>query len=145
MDTPFILEEVYQVPKEKVWKALTDAGSLRQWYFPQLLQFEPVTGFEFKFADDGSPYQKKWQVTQVESGTVLAHNWAYDGYPGQSEVTFELSGSGQKTKLRLSHTGLASFPKDPHFARARFENGWKTILGRNLRNYLERKKNEAGG
>jgi uncharacterized protein YndB with AHSA1/START domain len=83
-----------------------------------------------------SLYQKEWRVTKVEDGRTLAHSWVYKGYPGSSEVTFELFKEGDKTRLKLTHTGLASFPTDAHFARHRFEEGWKQILGINLKNHL---------
>ena len=139
MDTPFVMEQIYDASTSEVWQALTDENKMRKWYFPQLKKFEPLVGFEFDFTDDGSAYQKEWRVTKVKDGRVLAHSWIYKGYPGSSEVTFELFEEGDKTKLRLTHTGLASFPHDPHFARHRFEDGWKQIIGINLRNYLENK------
>jgi len=137
METPFQFEQVYNAPLETVWQALTDENKMRQWYFPQLIQFKPVVGFQFVFANDGSPYQKEWRVTKVETGRLLAHTWMYKGYPGSSEVRFELYEEGDKTRLKLTHTGLSSFPGDPHFARSRFENGWKQILATNLKALLE--------
>ena len=94
---------------------------------------EPKAGFEFGFSDLGSSYQKVWTVTRVIDGHLLAHSWTYKGYPGSSEVSFELSDMGDRSKLKLTHTGLASFPRDPHFGRQRFEEGWKNILGNNLK------------
>jgi uncharacterized protein YndB with AHSA1/START domain len=136
MDTPFVLEQVYDAPIKKVWQALTDENRMRTWYFPQLMKFEPIVSFEFVFFNDGSLYQKEWRVTKVEDRRTLAHSWVYKGYPGSSEVTFELFKEGDKTRLELTHTGLASFPTDAHFARHRFEEGWKQILGINLKNHL---------
>ena len=138
MDKPFELEQVYDAPIEKVWQALTDKDSMREWYFPQLINFEPVAGFKFEFNDAGSNYKKEWQVTQVEAGRKLAHTWVYKNYPGSSEVTFELFNEGGKTRLKLTHTGLASFPHKAHFARHRFEDGWHSIIGSNLKSYLEK-------
>lgn len=137
MNTPFVIEQIYSAPVEKVWQALTDENKMREWYFPQLKKFEPVVGFEFVFTNDGSPYQKEWRVTQVVERRKLAHTWVYQGYPGSSEVTFELVAEGNKTRLKLTHTGLASFPHDPHFARHRFEGGWNQIVRSNLKNYVE--------
>jgi uncharacterized protein YndB with AHSA1/START domain len=136
MDVPLVFQHVYDAPIEEVWQALTDENRMRAWYFPQLKKFKPVVGFEFIFSNDGSPYQKEWHVTKVEDGKVLAHRWIYRGYPGSSEVTFELFKEGDKTRLRLTHTGLASFPGDAHFARHRFEDGWKQILESTLKNHL---------
>ena len=131
------MEQVYDASTAEVWQALTDKNEMKKWYFPQLMEFEPLVDFEFVFVNDGSAYQKEWRVTKVTAGRLLAHSWTYKGYPGGSEVTFELFDEGEKTRLRLTHTGLASFPHDPHFARHRFEDGWKQIIGTNLKNYLE--------
>lgn len=125
MDTPFILEQAYDAPIDAVWQALANKDPMKVWYFPQLISFEPVEGFDMSFDDDGSAYKKQWQVTQVVPGKKLAHNWRYQGYEGASEVIFELFEEGGRTRLRLTHTDLASFPNGPHFARNRFEDGWK--------------------
>lgn len=141
MNTPVVIQQIYDAPIEKVWKALTDKHQMKGWYFPQLLKFQPVVGFKFEFEKDGSPYEKEWVVTKVVEESVLAHTWRYKNYPGTSEVTFQLSKEGHRTKLRLTHTGLESFPDDPHFARHRFEDGWARIIGRDLKKLLE--KNES--
>jgi hypothetical protein len=67
----------------------------------------------------------------------LAHSWVYKGYPGSSEVIFELFEQDDKTRLKVTHTDIESFPRDPHFARHRFEEGWNRILGTNLKHFLE--------
>ena len=137
MDNPLIKEFLYDVPIEKVWDALTSTPKMRKWYFPQLQKFEPIVGYKFQFDDSGSEYQKEWIVTKVTKGRTLAHSWAYKGYPGSSEVIFDLFDEGNKTKLRVTQTNLESFPNDPHFKRERFDWGWNNLLGHNLKNLLE--------
>jgi len=136
MNAPFVLERVFNAPIKKVWHVLTDTRKMKEWYFPALLKFVPFVGSKFEFLDDGSPYQKEWIVTEVKAGRKLAHTWSYKGYPGSSEVVFELFDAGNKTKLRLNHSGIESFPDDPHFARHRFEDGWARIIGVNLKDCL---------
>ncbi len=46
-DEPFVMEKVYDSPVEKVWSALTEKDAMKDWYFPQILAFEPVVGFKF--------------------------------------------------------------------------------------------------
>jgi len=133
---PFIAEYVYDAPVENVWQALIDKTAMKEWYFDQIVSFEPIEGFEFQFSNDGSTYQKEWIVMRVITGSLLAHSWAYKGYAGNSEVTFELFAEGRKTMLRLTHTGLESFTEEGHFARERFVDGWERILGENLRRYV---------
>lgn len=134
---PFVLERVFNAPIERVWQALTDKNRMKAWYFSQIKEFEPRVGFEFKFTGDGSAYIKNWVVTGITEGTKLAHTWDYKGHEGSSEVSFELVDQGNRTLIKLTHSGIESFPKDPHFARANFESGWNRIIGNNLKNFLE--------
>lgn len=139
MTISLIKEFSYSVPIEKVWEALIDTDKMREWYFPQLLKFEPAVGYQFKFEDTHAEYQKEWIVTDIQPGKTFAHSWAYKGYSGRSEVVFDLFEEGTNTRLRVTQTGLESFPDHSHFKRERFEWGWDTILGQNLKNLLEKK------
>lgn len=56
---------------------------------------------------------------------------------GESEVKFDLITKEKGTKIRVTHTGLHSFPNAPHFKRERFEWGWNNLLGKNLKTLLE--------
>ena len=138
MNTALVQEYRYDVPIENVWKALTEKDQMKIWYFPQLKEFEPRVGFKFQFDDDSAEYHKEWVVTKCEVGKTLGHSWAYKGFLGKSEVTFELSPEQNKTKLKVTQTGLDSFPSHPHFKRERFELGWENLLGKNLKNLLEK-------
>jgi uncharacterized protein YndB with AHSA1/START domain len=134
---PLVTERVFNLPLDTVWQSLTNKNALREWYFTQLEDVKPIPGFEFKFTDDGSAFQKEWRVTQVAEAQKFAHTWAYKGYTGLSEVSFELFAESGKTKLRITHTGLESFSDDPHFARNRFAWGWEYI-GNKLDEYLKK-------
>lgn len=140
MSTSLIKEFNYSVPIAKVWQALSDKDKMRSWYFPQLLNFEPVVGFKFQFDDNHADYQKEWVVTKVTAGKTLAHNWAYKGFQGSSEVIFDLFSDEGNTVLRVTQTNLESFPDHPHFKRERFEWGWDNLLGNNLKQLLEDNK-----
>lgn len=137
MDAPLVKEFLYDVPISKVWQALTSTEKLKKWYFPQLRAFKPVIGFKFEFDDDNAGYQKEWIVTNVVEGKMLAHSWAYKGYPGSSEVIFDLFPENGTTRLSVTQTDLESFPKHPHFQRERFSSGWDNLLGHNLKQLLE--------
>ena len=135
MSTPLVRERVFDAPLDRLWRALTETEAMKERYFDQVQPFEPIVGFAFGFSDDGSAYQKEWKVTQVVEDQKLALIWAYKGYTGRSEVAFELFGEGDKTRLRITHTGLETFPRDAHFARQRFEWSWD-LIGDKLSDFL---------
>lgn len=138
---PIIVEQEYNASPDKVWNALTDSDEMRNWYF-DLPEFKPEVSFNFQFTggpDDGVQYLHLCEVTEVVPGKKLTYSWRYDGYEGNSFVTFELFGEGDKTRLKLTHMGLESFPQEnKDFAVTNFEKGWDDIIHKNLKDYLEK-------
>ena len=140
-NAPFVIERTFDAPTAKIWKAITDKNDMKQWYF-DLAEFRPEVGFEFQFY--GGPPEKQYlhlcKITEIIPGKRLTYSWRYDGYSGISFVTFELFEEGNRTRVKLTHAGLDSFPKDvPDFAKHNFVNGWTDIIGRSLREYVEKK------
>ncbi|GAB2789046.1 hypothetical protein GCM10027275_37480 [Rhabdobacter roseus] len=136
---PLILERRYRAPIEKVWQALTDHEQMKQWYF-DLPEFKPEVGFAFRFegGKDGNKYLHLCEVTEVVVGQKLTYSWRYDGYAGNSFVTFELFDEGEYTRLVLTHAGLETFPlSNPDLARGNFEAGWNEIIGTSLKEFVE--------
>jgi hypothetical protein len=69
----------------------------------------------------------------------LAYTWRYKGYPGSSQVIFELFASGNQTQLKVMHMGVDSFAANgPDFARESFGAGWTYILGTSLKQFVEK-------
>jgi uncharacterized protein YndB with AHSA1/START domain len=136
---PVTVEVVLDAPIERVWKAITDKNDMKQWYF-DLVDFKAEPGFEFQFEggpDPKEPYVHLCKVVESIPNKKLSYSWKYAGYPGNSLVTFELSEEGTKTKLRLTHTGLETFPADnKDFARENFVGGWNQLIGVSIKDYL---------
>lgn len=139
---PFVMERTYDAPISKVWKALTDKDEMKQWYF-DLAEFKPETGFEFQFYGEGhkgEKYLHLCKISEVVPGKKLTYSWRYDGYEGNSYVTFELFEEGDKTRLKLTHEGLETFPQNnPDFAKESFAEGWTHIIGVSLPGFVETK------
>ncbi|MFA6469325.1 MAG: SRPBCC domain-containing protein [Bacteroidota bacterium] len=137
---PFIIERSYTASVEQVWKAITDSGEMKQWYF-DLPGFRAEIGYTFEFF--GGPPEKQYRhlctVTEVIPNKKLTYSWRYDGYAGNSFVTFELFDEGNATRVKLTHAGLESFPKEnPDLAKQNFAMGWTDIIGRSLKEFLEK-------
>jgi len=140
-NNPVIIERIFNAPAATVWKALTDNNDMKQWYFP-LPEFRPEVGFEFSFTGgkDDRQYLHLCKVNDVIPGKKITYSWRYDGYEGNSFVSFELFAEGEKTRLKLTHEGLETFPaSNPDFAASNFVAGWTHIIGTSLKDYLEKK------
>lgn len=138
---PFVIEQTYDAPVGKVWKALTDKSQMKQWYF-DVSDFRPQVGFEFSF-EGGTPeksYTHLCKVLEVIPEKKLVYTWSYQGYPGLSTLTFELFSENEKTRLKLTHSGLETFPAEtnPDFAKKNFEMGWTEITSKMLRSFVEK-------
>lgn len=139
MDQAFVIERSYNAPASKVWKAITGKTEMKKWYF-DIDPFEAVEGFEFQFYGMGSKGEKflhLCKIIEVVENKRLKYSWRYDIYPGNSVVTFELFEEGDKTRLKLTHEGLETFPQDNEdFAKESFAKGWTELIGKMLPEYL---------
>ena len=135
---PLIVERSYNAPVAKVWEALTDLKKLRQWYF-NLDEFKAEVGFEFEFTagDDKMQYRHLCRITEVIPFKKIAYTWRYDGFPGDSEVSFEVAEKGAGSHVTITHKGLESFPDSPSFARKSFNGGWTHFIG-TLQEFVEK-------
>ncbi len=137
---PIRMERIYNAKVKKVWQAITDNNQMKQWYF-DIAEFKPEVGFEFQFTGegkDGEKYIHLCKVVEVIKEKKITYSWRYDGFEGNSFVTFELSAEGEETKLKLTHTGLETFPaNNPDFAKESFTEGWNYITGTSLKQFVE--------
>ena len=138
---PIVINRIFNAPVARVWKALTSADQMREWYF-DLKEFKAEVGFEFDFVveHEGNKYHHLCRVTEVIPEEKIAYTWRYKGEPGNSLVTFELFPDGNRTRLKLTHTGIETFPKTPAYARKNFEAGWTAIIGSELKQFVESSK-----
>lgn len=136
---PIVIERVYNASPEKVWKALTEVSDMKHWYF-DIKEFRAEPGFKFSFYEpgDAKKFQHNCEVTEVIHGKKLTYSWSYSMDPAVTFVSFELFPEGDKTRLKLTHTGVEKFAADnPDLAKENFVAGWTEIIGKNLKNYLE--------
>jgi len=139
--SPLVVEKTIQAPASTIWEAMTNRDQMKQWYF-DIESFKPEVGFEFSFTgeDKGVKFVHYYKITEVIPGKKLAYSWRYRDFPGMSHVSFELFPEGESTKVRITHEGLETFPKNnSSFGVASFTAGWEYILGTSLRNFVEKK------
>jgi len=136
-----VIERTFNAPIAKVWRAITDVDQMRAWYF-DLKEFKPEVGFEFEFSveHEGMTYHHLCRVTEVVPQKKIAYTWRYKGEAGDSLVTLELFAEDDNTRVKLTHTGIETFPKTPAYARKNFESGWTAIIGTELKQFVEQSK-----
>jgi uncharacterized protein YndB with AHSA1/START domain len=134
-----VIERTFNAPVARVWKALTDVDQMREWYF-DLKEFKPDVGFEFEFVVEhkGMKYHHLCKITEVIPRKKIAYTWRYKGHEGDSLVTFELFAEDEKTRLKLTHEGLETFPRTAAFTRDDFKQGWTAITAE-LKQFVEPK------
>jgi hypothetical protein len=72
-------------------------------------------------------------------GKKISYSWRYDDFEGNSLLSFELFDEGNYTILKLTHSGLETFPNLPEFSPESFRKGWDYIIGTALKKFLEKK------
>lgn len=136
-----VIERVFDADRNSVWRAISDRELMKLWYF-DIPEFRAEVGFKFEFVV-GDPNGKSWshlcEVTEVELETRLTYSWKYEGYGGISYVTFELLDENESTRLKLTHSGLETFPPEvPELDVHNFETGWNANINTVLKEYLEK-------
>lgn len=128
-------------PVEKVWKALTDKAQMKEWYF-DISDFDLGVHREFNFYEPGKEkkYHHHGEILEIVPNEKLKHTWTYPEFTKEkSIVKWELEKDGEGTMVTLTHKGLENFSHlGPDFQKESFENGWNDILGRSLKDYLEK-------
>jgi uncharacterized protein YndB with AHSA1/START domain len=138
---PIVVERTYDAPVARVWRAITDEKQMPLWFFESIAEFRPEVGFETRFTvkADGREYVHAWRVTEMVPQRRISYDWKYVGVPGASSVVWELSEAPEGSKLRLTHTGVETFPQDgdPAFKVESGRAGWEHFLGERLKAFVE--------
>jgi len=138
---PVIVEQVIRAAPGEVWDAITRHEQMIQWFFPNIPDFEPVTGFQTVFSVQSGEriFTHVWKILEVVPLRMIKYHWSYVEYPGIGSVTFELKGNENDTLIRLTNKGLETFPPDiQEFSAENCREGWRYFLGR-LKEFTETK------
>ena len=137
----FTIERIFKATRKDVWRAITEKELMKQWYF-DLPEFKLEVGFKFEVTggeEGGTQYLHHFEILEFIPEQKLMHTWCFVGYEGMSYLCYELFDEGENTKLKLTHSGLESFPSDiPDFEFHKFEMGWNHLINVGLKNFLEK-------
>ena len=139
-DPPIVVEQSFAVSVDKIWAALTEPDQMRQWFFEMMSDFKAEPGFETRFdiINEGRDFPHLWKVVEVLPNEKLVVNWTFGGYPGSSNVCFEIIAGESENTVRLSTEVLEDFPQYiPEFKRESAVGGWKYFINGQLKSFLE--------
>lgn len=139
-DEPIIAEVTLSFPIETVWSAITELPQMHQWFFEQIKNYKPIVGFKTRFdvKSESRVFPHLWKVTKVNPPYLITTNWKYEGYVGNSFVTFQLEEEKEKTKLKVITKIVEDFQDGvPEFSRKSCLVGWNYFLER-LNIYLNK-------
>ena len=110
---------------EAVFQTLTDPDLVRGWCGGEA-EIEPAVGGRYSFGwEGGGPVE----ILDLAAPHRLAYSWSYPSEP-ESVVTWELEGSGGRTRVTIMHTGFGDR------GVADYEAGWTGFLV-TIRNQVE--------
>jgi uncharacterized protein YndB with AHSA1/START domain len=141
MNNPIVVEAKYHASPEKVWRAITDKEQMKQWYF-DIPDFDLKSNSIFNFYEPGSEkkFHHRCTIKEIVPNRKFQHTWTYPNrIKGESLVTWEMAQAGEYTSVTLTHEGIENFAEAGNdFARENFVGGWNEIVGRLLKEFLER-------
>ncbi len=136
---PIVKEILIKGSPQQVWSAITNKDEMKKWYF-DIKEFRPEVGFRFEFwgGTEEKQYLHKCEIKEVVPFEKLSYTWVYDGYTGESLVTFEIIPQGSQTLVRLTHEGIHTFPADnKDLRRENFIGGWEALIHDSIKNHVE--------
>jgi uncharacterized protein YndB with AHSA1/START domain len=124
-------------PRDRVFRALTDAGELSRWWTTGA-ESDPRTGGSFSYTweferDIDRNHTREGEYRVVTPDERISYDWPMP--QGNTVVDFRLEPSGHETTVTLLHSGWGSGGAW-EAAYEMHEGGWQFFL-ENLKGYLE--------
>ncbi len=129
------IARTFPAPREKVFKAWTDAEALKSWFAPSgkyvtripVLEARAGGRYRIEMEIDGKVHTVVGTFQEVKPPEKLVFTWKWETEPqhGETVVTIELFDRGGKTEVALTHE---KFPSDA--ARDEHNKGWTGCLDR---------------
>ena len=138
-EDPIVIEQLYDASLDEVWTAITERDQMIQWFFNNIPAFDSRVGFETKFNvnSGGRYFLHLWKLTDVVPRERITYQWSYEGYKGESWVTFELFEQNDKAGITLTFKVVENFLDGiPEFTRKSGEQGWSYFIQSSLKDYL---------
>jgi uncharacterized protein YndB with AHSA1/START domain len=110
-DREIRIERIFDAPRSKVWKAMTDPSLVAQWWGRGnklvIEKFEPVRGGHWRFVEhaDGQQHGFEGRFREVTPEERVVQTFEWDGMPGHTileTATLEDLGDGRTRIVNIS-------------------------------------------
>ena len=135
-------------PAQRVFKALSDAGELKQWFSgpecpAKFWKMDARVGGRYSYATEKgsivvngvSEFECQGEILACDPPRLLVYTWIANWHdtPGaRTVVRWELTEKGSGTHVRVTHSGLTNLP----VARKDYAGGWPEVVEM-LRKFVE--------
>ncbi len=140
MKDQIVKEKLFDHGIDKVWKAITEAEQISQWFIHA--DFKAESGYEYTFTatEEHGSTQIKGKVLEADPYT-LKYTWSSGDSGIETLVSWSLEEEGGQTRLTLVHSGGAQYGDSADEVMQHFDMGWDACLSV-LPNYLKDGKSE---
>jgi len=123
-------------PRERVWRALTEAGELLRWFPDEVAEVDLRPGGSFRL-EWASGEGDTGVFDEIDPPARLVFRWCHDGTEHRLRVEITLEEVPEGTRLVLVERGFRGFAEDRRAEmHAGNDEGWSKEL-EELRTYLE--------
>jgi uncharacterized protein YndB with AHSA1/START domain len=133
-ETTLKVNRVFQAPRERVFRAWTDAKELAHWFAPstdystRVPELDLRVGGKYKVEmhhKDGNVHTVSGSYREIRPPERIVFTWRWEGESGAHEslVTLEFLDLGPSTEILLTHEQLPSAED-----RQKHEHGWNGCL-----------------
>jgi uncharacterized protein YndB with AHSA1/START domain len=140
-ETTLKVRRTFQAPRERVFRAWTDAIELGRWFAPSDDYHALVPELDLKVGGkycvemhhkDGNIHRVSGTYREIKPPEKIAFTWLWERDPQADEslVTIEFRDLGPSTEILLTHENLPSMEQ-----REKHEHGWIGCVA-HLSNYL---------
>ena len=133
----FVYVTYIRTTPEKLWRALTDAKFMEQYWFGMHCECQWTAGSAWKLVSGSGQILDAGEILEAEPPRRLVIRWQHQNRPelkseGDSRCTMELEPVGTAVKLSITHT----IDREPSKLIEAVSGGWPKILS-NLKSLLE--------
>jgi uncharacterized protein YndB with AHSA1/START domain len=133
----FVYVTYIRTTPEKLWSALTDAESIKRYWFGVQCESQWSVGSSWKMVYPDGRLTDDGEIVEAEPPRRLAIRWRHQYRPelkaeGESRWTMELDSSGPAVRLTLTHT----IERERSKFIAAVSGAWPMVIS-NLKSLLE--------